>query len=362
MALQFDILPAVDGKDVIVGFSGGVDSCVAAFLLMERGFRLTAVTMRLWRGQYRGGERDACFGAHEEEHLAAAADAARALGIPHRVFDLSDEYDRQIIADFRAAHLAGRTPNPCVRCNPIVKFGLLPRLAAEAGIRFDHFATGHYARVEPRADGRFALLRARDHAKDQSYFLHRLSQEQLARQIFPMGGVTKAEAREIARAHNLAAADRPDSQDFYSGDVGELIGAEDRPGNIMDLSGKVLGRHNGFWRYTIGQRKGMGIGGGVPFYVVDRNAQRNEVIVGRADDAVVTSLDMDDVNWVSVAPTSEPVAARLKVRSVGEPKTRAVLAGTHVEFPEGIRGVAPGQSAVLYAADSDEVLCGGFIR
>ena len=346
---------------VAVGLSGGVDSSVAALLLKERGHDVVGVTMKLWRGQYKGGSRDACFGAGEAEDIAVAGEFARRIGIEYRVFDCSEQYDRTIVRYFRETYLSGRTPNPCVFCNAAMKFGLLPRLASEAGLAFDAFATGHYARVERRG-GRFAILRAADLAKDQSYFLYRLSQEQLARQMFPLGEMTKAEVRAIARARGLAAADKPDSQDFYSGDTDELIGEEARPGDIVDTEGRVLGRHTGFWHYTIGQRKGLGIGGaGEPYYVIELNACRNQVVVGRADEAVRTSLEVGDVNWVAIAPTDEPVSCRVKVRSAGR-LVPATLAAGRAEFPSGIAGVAPGQSAVFYDSSSEALLCGGVIR
>ena len=348
---------------VLAGLSGGVDSSVAALLLKEAGHDVTGVTMKLWReGRYKGGARDACFGAGEEEDIANAAAFAKSIGIPYRVFDCSEQYDKIIVSYFRETYLAGKTPNPCVRCNALFKFGLLPRLAAESGLAFDAFATGHYARVERGADGRMKLLRAADRSKDQSYFLYRLSQEQLARQIFPLGGMTKPEVRAFARERGLAAAEKPDSQDFYSGETAELIGAEDRPGDIVDLSGRTLGRHNGYWHFTPGQRKGLGIGGGTPYYVVDVDACRNRVIVGSAKDAVRTSLGFDDANWVSIAPPAGEIPVRVKVRSGGEPRGPAFLKGDECRFPEGISGVAPGQSAVFYAADSDELLCGGVIQ
>lgn len=346
---------------VAVGLSGGVDSSVAAMLLKEQGHDVVGITMKLWRGQYKGGARDACFGSGEAEDIAAAERLAKEIGIEYRVFDVSEEYDRTVVGYFRETYLSGRTPNPCVFCNATMKFGLLPRVAAESGLAFDRFATGHYARVEER-DGRFALLRAADSAKDQSYFLYRLTQDQLARQMFPLGAMTKKEVRDIARSRGLASADRPDSQDFYSGDVGELIGAPERPGEIVDTVGRALGRHNGFWHFTIGQRKGLGLGGGTgePYFVVDLDACRNRVVVGRADEAVRTSLKVTDMNWVSIAPTDGPVECRIKVRSAGR-LVPAVLEGGAATFPDGISGVAPGQSAVFYAPDSDALLCGGVI-
>ncbi len=346
-----------------VGLSGGVDSSVAALLLKEQGHEVVGVTMQLWReGVYRGGDRDACFGSHEIEDIATARRLAERLGIEYRVFDCFDTYNREVIAYFRETYLSGRTPNPCVRCNAMLKFGLLPRLARASGLAFDRFATGHYARIVRRG-ARWAVACAADAAKDQSYFLYRLSQEQLAASEFPLGEYTKAEVRAIARAHGLDAAERPDSQDFYSGDRNELIGEPDRPGDIVDLSGRVLGRHNGFWHYTIGQRKGLGIGGGTPFYVVDLNACRNQVVVGRADDAVKTSLEVTDLVYGALDPSAagEAVACRVKVRSAGLPKGPAVLQGNRCTFPGGLAGIAPGQSAVFYAADSGEILAGGVI-
>ena len=346
---------------VAVGLSGGVDSSVAALLLKEQGHDVVGVTMKLWRGQYKGGTRDACFGAGEAEDIAAAGELSRRIGIDYKVFDCSDQYDRTIVRYFRETYLSGRTPNPCVFCNATMKFGLLPRLASESGLAFDAFATGHYARVERRG-GRWAIMRAVDLSKDQSYFLYRLSQDQLARQMFPLGGMTKREVREIARSRGLAAADKPDSQDFYSGDTDELIGEEARPGDIVDTQGRVLGRHTGFWHYTIGQRKGLGIGGaGEPYYVIELNACRNQVVVGRVDEAVRTSLEVCDMNWVALAPTEGSVSCRVKVRSAGRLVPASLTAGK-AEFPSGIAGVAPGQSAVFYSADSEDLLCGGVIR
>jgi tRNA-specific 2-thiouridylase len=345
---------------VAVGLSGGVDSSVAALLLKEQGHDVVGITMKLWRGQYKGGPREACFGANEENNIAAATKFAQQIGIEHRVFDCSEEYDTTIVSYFRNTYLSGQTPNPCVFCNPIMKFGLLPRLAKESGLNFDVFATGHYARIV-RRESRWAISRALDLAKDQSYFLYRLEQSQLERQLFPLGELTKAEVRQLAHKYSLFAADRPDSQDFYSGDTNELIGAPDRPGNIVDSTGRVLAQHTGFWHYTIGQRKGLGIGGaGEPYYVIDLNACRNEVIVGRANEAVSTSLKLTDINWVSMLPTCEPINCLVKVRSAGR-LVPATLVGETASFPDGIQGVAPGQSAVFYCPETGDIICGGII-
>lgn len=188
---------------IAVGLSGGVDSSVAALLLKEQGHEVIGLTMRLWReGLYKGGDRDACFGAHEIEDIERERATAEKIGIAYYTFDCFDAYNQSVIAYFRDTYLSGRTPNPCVRCNPLLKFGLLPRLARESGLDFDYFATGHYARLEKRGS-RFAVRRAVDTTKDQSYFLYRLSQEQLARTLFPLGEKTKDEIRALARARGL---------------------------------------------------------------------------------------------------------------------------------------------------------------
>ena len=355
---------------VAVGLSGGVDSSVAAALIKERGHTVVGVTMRLWDGRYRGGSRDACFGPGEESDIAAASSLAGRLGIEYRVFDCSAAYDAEIVRHFRETYLAGGTPNPCVRCNAMMKFGLLPDLAAKSGLAFDKFATGHYARVFQVRNGRLAIRRATDAARDQSYFLHRLSQGQLARQLFPLGEMTKADVRAKARSLGLEVADKPDSQDFYSGDIAELLGVPDREGEIVDAAGKVLGRHAGFWHFTIGQRKGLGIGGaGEPYYVTALDACRNRVVVGRADEALVREFGVRDIVFGAVAPdaadAARAISCAVKIRSTGAPRDGAVAElradGTaHCRFDAGLSGVAPGQSAVFYGPEG-EILFGGVI-
>ena len=308
---------------VAVGISGGVDSAVAALLLKEQGHDLVGVTMTLGR-------------ADEAKSVAEAQAVADRLGIPLKVFDFTAEWKANVLDYIRETYLGGTTPNPCVRCNETVKFGLLPRAAFELGC--ERFATGHYARLK-----NVRLLRAVDRTKDQSYFLYRVRPEILARTIFPLGELTKAEVREIARQAGFAAADREDSQDFCGGDPMQIVNEPDRPGDVRTADGKVIGRHRGFWHYTVGMRKGLGIGGGTPYYVVRLDAVRNEVVVGFREEALQHDLDLTDV--VGVADKSLPV----KVRSAGEPKL----------LKDGIAGVAPGQSAVFY--EGDEVVGGGII-
>ena len=345
---------------IAIGLSGGVDSAVAALLLMQAGHEVTGVTMRLWQeGRYKGGCHDACFGPGEAEDIAAAEALARKIGIEYRVFDCADEYERIVIDYFRREKAAGRTPNPCVVCNPRMKFGILPEIAARH-FPFDRFATGHYARIV-QCGGRLAVARADDVSKDQSYFLWGLSQEQLARALFPLGDRTKADVRRLAAEAGLPMAEKPDSQDFYSGDCTELLGAADRDGEIVATSGKVLGTHHGYWRYTVGQRKGLGIGGGTPYYVlsVDRNA--NRIVVGTRDEAVRTDFRMRPMNWMAAKPTEGKVEGFVKIRSNGSPVGPATLENGIVRVPNGIFGVAPGQSAVMYSPDGT-ILCGGVIE
>jgi tRNA-specific 2-thiouridylase len=345
---------------VAVGLSGGVDSSVAALLLKRAGHEVTGVTMKLWRGTFRGGARDACFGPGEADDIERAAEFARSIGVDYSVLDCSEAYEREIVDAFREISLRGETPNPCVLCNASLKFGLLPRLARAQGVEFDCFATGHYARIV-RTGGRFAVRRAADEKKDQSYFLYRLSQEQLAHTLFPLGEHTKEEVRAFARAHGLGMADKPDSQDFYSGDRNELLGVADREGEVVDLAGRVLGRHRGYWHYTIGQRKGLGIAAPEPLYVVRVDACHNRVVLGGKDALCVRSFRVDEMNWMAQAETDAPLACGVKIRSTGAPRGPTTFQGGVCTVPDGIAGVAPGQSAVFYGADG-EILCGGVIQ
>ena len=344
---------------IAVGLSGGVDSAVAALLLKRAGHEVVGVTMKLWReGRYKGGARDACFGPGEADDIAAAEAFAARLGIDFSVFDCSEEYERAVLEYFRDERAAGRTPNPCVVCNRRLKFGLLPKMAARQ-IAFDRFASGHYARLV-EVDGRHAAARATDASKDQSYFLWNLMQDQLALAMFPLGGLTKAEVRRIAREAELPMSEKPDSQDFYSGDANEIVGKDDAEGRIVDMSGRTLGTHRGFWHYTVGQRQGLGIGGGTPYYVVRIDPCRNEVVVGRREEAVRNEFAVRDFNWQGASPTDGPVEGFVKIRSSGAPIGPVTLEHGTVRAPNGLFGVAPGQSAVIYSADGT-ILCGGII-
>ena len=329
------------GMKTAIGMSGGVDSAVAALLLKERGLDVVGVTMALGR-------------ADEAESVAAAQAVAARVGIPLKVFDLAEAWRENILRYVRDSYLGGQTPNPCVRCNETVKFGLLPRLAFDLGCA--RFATGHYARLVPGCASRVRLYRGVDRMKDQSYFLYRVDPEILSRTDFPLGGLTKAQVREKARAFGLEIADKGDSQDFCWGDPMTIVGTDPKEGAIVTVDGKVLGKHRGFWNYTIGKRKGLGIGGGTPYYVVGLRAETNEVVVGFREQTVVREFRIRDVVG---APPDGGEALAVKVRSAGEPKGPVFWEGDRVRCPDGLSGVAPGQSAVFYRGE--EIVGGGII-
>ena len=331
-----------------VGISGGVDSATTAMLLKADGHEVVGYTMCLGR-------------AGEEKSLAEAKGVADWLGIPLISIDCAAEWHEKVCEYLRGTYLAGRTPNPCVRCNETVKFNVLPEAAFANGC--DRFATGHYAQISTDESGRVLLRRGADPKKDQSYFLYRVRRETLARTLFPLGGMTKEAVRQMAREAGFPVAEKADSQDFCGGDPMEIVGAEDCAGNIVDTDGRVLGRHNGFWHFTPGKRKGLGIGGGTPYYVVRLDAQRNEVVVAFKEQAVVREFRLADEVWLAdeqcIRDAQNSGELFVKVRSAGEPKGPVELEGSVVRCAEGLIGVAPGQSAVFYKGDI--VLGGGLI-
>jgi tRNA-specific 2-thiouridylase len=351
---------------VLVGMSGGIDSSVAALLLKEAGHEVVGVTMSIWsKGNPFSGElkKNACFGPNEEEDIAEARRVSGMLGIEYHVLDCAKQYEQIVIEDFKSEYMAGRTPNPCVWCNSLIKFGALPKIARESGIEFDAFATGHYAQVGKNGD-RWNLLRAKDLRKDQTYFLYRLTQKQLSEVMFPLGKATKEEARRLCIEHGFFTEDKDESQDFYSGDYSDLLQTEPKMGNIVDKKGTVLGQHEGYWKYTIGQRRGLKISSERPLYVIRLDAQENEVVVGHEEDTFGDALIAENLNWIAVESLDTSIEVQAKIRSTGSPKAALVEPredGTvSVRFAEPQKAVTPGQSVVFY--QDDIVLGGGVIR
>ncbi len=349
---------------VAVGMSGGVDSSVAALSLLRAGHEVTGVLMKLWPGpEAPAAAKSACYGPDEAADIRAAQDVCARLAIPLRIVDCSRGYEEIVLRYVREGYAAGTTPNPCVRCNQLVKFGLLPEIARASGLLFERFATGHYARVErDERRGRFLLKRAADAAKDQSYFLYRLGQAQLAAVLFPLGELTKARVREIAREADLPVHDRKESQDFYGGDLGDIVGPGAGDGDIVDRDGRVRGRHRGVPHYTIGQRKGLGIASPVPLYVIGIDAARNRLVVGPESETLRRSAVVNDCVWGPFESLTAPAEVLVKVRSGGRlvPASISPLeGGCRVDFAEPVSAVAPGQSAVFYGGDT--VVGGGVI-
>ena len=345
--------------------SGGVDSSVAAYLLKEQGYQVIGVTMAIWDGQFKATGKHACYGSDEQEEIQQAREVAQKLDIPHHVFNCSSEYKQAVLEYFKAEYLAGRTPNPCVQCNQLIKFGMLPAMARKSGIAFDFFATGHYAGVEfSDKYQRFVLKKAADLKKDQTYFIHRLSQEQLGQIMLPIGKYHKPEIKELARQVGITIEDIEESQDFYAGDYKDLLEVEDHPGAIVDTNGKVLGHHKGIWNYTIGQRKGLGIAWAEPLYVIGLDKVANTVIVGIREETYHASFIVTYMNWVALSALAQPMNCSAKIRSAQMEREAHIEpmenGDVKVTFFHPNDAITPGQSAVFY--EEDVVLGGGIIK
>ncbi len=347
-------------SSVLVGLSGGVDSSVAALLLRKEGYRVAGCTLEMLPEETppEDGERGTSSPAGD-----ARAAAAR-LGIEFIPFPCREDFRRYVMDDFVSEYAAGRTPNPCVRCNRFVKFDGLLRCAGRLGFAF--IATGHYARVRYSEElRRWQLLKGLDGRKDQSYFLYPLSQEVLGRLRLPLGEYGKAAVRAMAEEAGLANARKRDSQDICflpEGDYGgflERCGLSLQPGNFVDRSGRVLGRHKGLPLYTTGQRKGLGIGGGEVFYVIRKNPEENTILLGKEEDLYTSVARTAGFHWVSLPPTPTPLPVTAKTRYT-QNAARAVLdpeeGGVRVEFDEPQRAVTPGQALVVYQG---ELVVGG---
>jgi len=352
-------------EKVLVGMSGGIDSSVVAYLLKEKGYDVQGITMTMWNDHipFRGDpHKDACFSPGEVEDVEKAKEICAKLGIPHTTLDVSAVYESVVLDNFRHEYLNGRTPNPCVWCNQKIKFGALVDYAREAGIEFDYFATGHYARIEKKGD-RYCLKRGVDPRKDQSYFLYRLSQKQLSGILFPLGEMEKTQTKEIDHILGFHPVEQTESQDFYSGHYSDLLDVKPTPGNIVDTEGNILGQHDGIWNYTVGQRKGLGISAPRPLYVLSLDPKRNEVVVGYEEMTANTSVTASQINWVSITSFEDGLEAQAKIRSTGNPvpcKVFNAQDGTvKAVFSVPVKAATCGQSLVVY--DGPYVLFGGII-
>ena len=351
---------------IAVAMSGGVDSSVAAHILREQGHEVIGLTMKIWPcGTESSGDGRSCC---DPGSIRDAERVAGELGIRHYELGMRGAFEGAVVNEFLLEYAAGRTPNPCVTCNRLIKFG--PFLEKAAALGATCLATGHHAIVDSNAPGgAFALRRGRDRTKDQSYFLYVLTQRELSSVVMPIGAMLKSEVRDVARTAGLSVSERAESQDVCfvpDGDVGAffrlMMPEAMRPGPIEDGEGKVLGEHRGIALYTIGQRSGLGLSRPAPTYVVRLDAARNAVVVG--DDAELFSLELtaSRLNWIAGAPPAREFRADAKIRYAATPSQCVAVVENgrlRLVFDEPQRAIAPGQSVVLY--DGDVVLGGGVI-
>ncbi|MDP4094299.1 MAG: tRNA 2-thiouridine(34) synthase MnmA [Bacillota bacterium] len=356
-------------KKVMLGMSGGVDSSVAAAVLLDKGYDVIGVTMQIWpdmQEERQKNEGGCCS-------LSAVDDArwvADKLGIPYYVLNFKDIFEHNVIEYFKKEYLQGRTPNPCIACNRHVKFEAMLNKAVSMGI--DYVATGHYAKVEYDRDlNRYLLKKSVTQAKDQTYALYNLTQEQLSRTLMPIGDYTKDMVREIAKEIGLIVATKPDSQEIcfvedndYGRFITENTDAEIKPGNFTDTKGNILGRHKGIIYYTVGQRKGLGITFGKPMFVVDINAENNTVVLGDETEVFSDSLIAYDLNFISIDRLDSDMKVTAKIRYSAK-EAPAVITPVEndkvkVVFENPQRAITPGQSVVFY--DGDKVVGGGIIE
>lgn len=328
---------------VAVLMSGGVDSTMSCLLLKEQGYEVMGLTMINWEPAV--GEK--------------AARAAEGIGVEHSVVDLRQEFKQHVVDYFCSSYQSAHTPNPCVECNRWIKFGALLEIARNRGC--DLVATGHYARIQyHEPSGRYHLLKGTDPARDQSYFLYRLTQEQLAHILFPLGEMTKVQVRQLASQRGLTVAQEPDSQEicFITGDYREFLaglGVNLKPGEIVNMQGEVLGRHRGLTNYTIGQRKGLGISAGKPVFVVGMDTASNRLIVDDEHYLFSQELISTDNNWIGIADLEQPLEVEAKIRSAARPAPAVIERiendMVRVSFQEPQRAITPGQSVVFYQGD-----------
>ncbi len=357
----------MEKKKVLVGMSGGVDSSVAAAVLME-DYDVTGTTLKLFANEDIGlDSRKTCCSLDDVED---ARYVAHRLGFEHYVFQFGDRFRECVIDRFTCAYINGRTPNPCIDCNRFIKFDAMLRRAEELG--FDYIATGHYVRRRfDEKTGRYQLLKGADPSKDQSYVLYGMTQKQLEKTLFPLGEYTKEQVRRIAEERGLINAKKPDSQDIcfvpdgdYAAFIERFTGKIFPEGQFVDMEGNVLGSHGGIIRYTVGQRKGLGIALGKPAYVISKNVSDNTVTLGNNEDLFSDTAVASDVNWVSVECPDTPVRVEAKVRynMKAQPATLFPLEDGRIKavFDVPQRAITPGQALVCYSGEL--LLCGGEIE
>ncbi len=349
---------------IAVAMSGGLDSTVTALLLRDEGHEIIGITAKMKSG-LPVDDKNPFF---SDRSIYASREIADRFSFPHHIIDIEEDFFHQVIAPFCDEYLRGRTPNPCIFCNPRVKYKGLIEYAESLGC--DRLATGHYAGLDRTAEGRYFLTRGIDPVKDQSYFLYRLPQKYLSKSLFPLGGYHKHEVREIARAHDLAIADAPESQeicfvpdDDYARFITATRGKTPPPGNIVDTKGTVLGRHKGIHHYTIGQRRGLGIAAPRPLYVIRIDAASNRIIAGYREELDVASLTAVNICYMKV-DSVDGLRAMVKTRSTQEPVPARLSETEHrvkVLFDNPQQGISPGQAAVFYS-DEGHLLGGGTIE
>ncbi len=349
--------------------SGGIDSAVSAILLQDQGYEVLGAHMVLAaEGQDPLGLSGGCFGPQDPSHQNMLRRTCEQLGIELHSVNLRSDFDAAVLDYYRTTYLRGRTPNPCVVCNQQLKFSLLPHRMKDLGLQYNYFATGHYARVvQAEGSGRWQLLQGADLLKDQSYFLCLLSQEQLSHTLFPLGGLTKAQVREIALQRDLEyLLAKAESQDFLSAEDHPRLFDPSRsePGDLVDPQGRVVGRHRGLIHYTIGQRRHLGLSGmPEPWYVIALDPVHNRVSVGPQNLLYQSRLTARNVNWVSVPPLSEATRAKTRIRLAHAPAACTLKplddSDVRVEFDAPQQAVTPGQFAVFYQEDT--LLGGGVI-